>query len=166
MKWNFHTLANTFPTHAYNEWTCTYITIVFIKILVVAIKYYYIIKERRHPKTCTIYIWLAGCFLDTWIPLSIITNTTVLVVPSNILKINATLYPSYNYSSMVLQPVLGEQPPWFCQGVETVKFLQGKNVSLTHNLQPEGPGYLSLSNNLPKPCLAWVTLPAARLPPE
>jgi len=55
---------------------------------------------------------------------------------------------------MVLQPVLGKQPPWFCQGVETVKFLQGENVSLTYHPQPEGPGYLSFSNNLPKTCLA------------
>jgi len=55
---------------------------------------------------------------------------------------------------MVLQPVLGAQPAWFCQNVETVKFLQGENDSLTHNPQPEGPAYLSASNKLPKTCLA------------
>lgn len=55
---------------------------------------------------------------------------------------------------MVLQAFLGAQPPWFFQCVETVKFLHGENVSLTHNPQPKAPGYLSLSNNLPKTCLA------------
>ena len=55
---------------------------------------------------------------------------------------------------MVLQPVLGAQPSWLCQGVETVKILQGENDSLTQNPQPEEPGYLSVSNNLPKTCLA------------
>lgn len=55
---------------------------------------------------------------------------------------------------MELQPVLGAQPPWFCQGFETVKFLQGENVGLTHNPQPEGPGYLSVFSNLPKSYLA------------
>jgi len=75
-------------------------------------------------------------------------------VPSKNLKINATLHTLYNFSSMVLQPVLGAQPSWLCQGVETVKILQGENDSLTQNPQPEEPGYLSVSNNLPKTCLA------------